>query len=99
VGVNSYVGDPVPAGHLTLQLDGRGKGRSGRESRPDDGGRGRSRTGGARTRRRAISMEDLRRKYSWWPRSSSGKDPVALIDMGAAEAEEAVPRSIKSTHL
>jgi hypothetical protein len=50
-------------------------------------------------RRRAISMEDLRRKYSWWPRSSSGKDPVALIDMGAAEAEEAVPRSIKSTHL
>jgi hypothetical protein len=44
-------------------------------------------------------MEDLRRKYSWWPRSNSGKEPVALIDMVAAEAEEAVPRSIKSTHL
>jgi hypothetical protein len=50
-------------------------------------------------RRRAISMEDLRRKYSWWPGSGSGKEPVALIDMGAAEAEEAAPRNIKSTQL
>ncbi len=49
-------------------------------------------------KRRAISMEDLRRKYLWWPRSS-GREPVALIDMGAAEAEEAGPRSIKSTQL
>jgi hypothetical protein len=53
-------------------------------------------------KRRAISMEDLRRKYSWWPSSSSGGgEPIALIDMGAAEAETegAAPRSIKSTHL
>jgi hypothetical protein len=49
-------------------------------------------------RRRAISMEDLRRKYSWWPIGGSGKEPVALIDMGAAEAEGAAPRSIKSTN-
>ncbi len=50
-------------------------------------------------RRRAISMEDLRRKYSWWPNSSSGGEPIALIDMGATETEGAAPRSIKSTHL
>jgi hypothetical protein len=50
-------------------------------------------------RRRAISMEDLRRKYSWWPRSGGDKEPVPLIDMGAAEAGEAVSRSIKSTNL
>jgi hypothetical protein len=49
--------------------------------------------------RRAISMEDLRRKYSWWPSGGNGKEPVALIDMGAAEAEGAAPRSIKSTNL
>ncbi len=47
-------------------------------------------------KRRAISMEDLRRKYSWW---LSGGEPIALIDMGAAEAEGAAPRSLKSTHL
>jgi hypothetical protein len=51
-------------------------------------------------KRRAISMEDLRRKYSWWPSGSSGGGkPIALIDMGASEAEGAAPRSIKSTHL
>jgi hypothetical protein len=45
-------------------------------------------------------MEDLRRKYLWWPSgSSSGGEPIALIDMGAAEAEGAAPRSLKSTHL
>ena len=50
-------------------------------------------------RKKAISMEDLRRKYSWLPSSSSGGEPIALIDMGAMEAEGAAPRSIKSTHL
>ncbi len=49
-----------------------------------------------RPKRRAISMEDLRRKYSWWPSGGSGREPVALIDM---EAEGAAPRSVKSTHL
>ncbi len=52
-----------------------------------------------RPRRRTISLEDLRKKYSWWPSGSSGKEPVALIDMEAAEAEGGAPRSIKSTQL
>ncbi len=47
-------------------------------------------------KRKAISMEDLRRKYSWWP--SSGEQ-ITLIDMGASEAEGGAPRSIKSTNL
>ncbi len=40
----------------------------------------------------------LRRKYSWWP-SSSSKEPIALIDMGAMDEEGAVPRGVKSTKL
>jgi hypothetical protein len=47
-------------------------------------------------RRKALSLEDLRRKYSWWP---SSKEPIALIDMGAMDEEGAVPRGVKSTKL
>jgi hypothetical protein len=47
-------------------------------------------------RRKALSMEDLRRKYSWWP---NGREPAALIDMEAVDGGEAAPRSIKSTRL
>ncbi len=49
-------------------------------------------------RRKALSLEDLRRKYSWWP-SSNSKEPIALIDMGAMDEEGAVPRGVKSTKL
>jgi hypothetical protein len=53
-----------------------------------------------RPKRRALSMEDLRRKYSWWP-SGSGKEgqPAALIDMEAGEGEGTALRGIKSTNL
>ncbi len=53
-----------------------------------------------RPKRRAFSMEDLRRKYSWWP-SGSGKEgqPAALIDMEAGEGEGIAMRGIKSTKL
>ena len=43
-------------------------------------------------------MEDLRRKYSWWP-NGGGKEPVALIDMEAMDGEGAVPRGVKSSKL
>ncbi len=49
-------------------------------------------------RRKPLSMEDLRRKYSWWP-SSGSKEPIALIDMGAMDEEGAVLRGVKSTKL
>jgi hypothetical protein len=49
-------------------------------------------------KRRALSMEDLRRKYSWWP-SNSGKEPAALIDMETIDGEGAALRGIKSTKL
>jgi hypothetical protein len=49
-------------------------------------------------RRKALSMEDLRRKYSWWS-SGNGKEPVALIDMEAMDGEGATLRGIKSTKL
>jgi hypothetical protein len=49
-------------------------------------------------RRRALSMEDLRKKYPWWP-SSSGKEPVALIEMETTGGEGTALRSIKSTKL
>ncbi len=51
-----------------------------------------------RPKRKALSMEDLRRKYSWWP-SGGGKEPVALIDMEAVDGEGAALRGIKSTKL
>jgi hypothetical protein len=51
-------------------------------------------------KRRALSMEDLRRKYSWWPNGSGGGgEPAALIDMGAAGAEDSPRCVIKSTNL
>ncbi len=49
-------------------------------------------------KRKALSMEDLRRKYSWWP-SNGGKEPVALIDMEAMDGEGAALRGINSTKL
>ncbi len=49
-------------------------------------------------RRKALSIEDLRRKYSWWP-SGGAKEPIALIDMGAVDEEGAIPRGVKSTKL
>ena len=53
-----------------------------------------------RPRRRALSMEDLRRKYSWWPRGNGGGgEPAALIDIGAAGAEGSPKCVIKSTNL
>jgi hypothetical protein len=51
-----------------------------------------------RLKRKALSMENLRRKYSWWP-SGDGKEPVALIDMEAMDGEGAALRGIKSTKL
>jgi hypothetical protein len=52
-------------------------------------------------RRRALSIEDLRRKYSWWPSGSSNSgEPVALIDMGAmAGAEDGSRSAVKTTKL
>ncbi len=49
-------------------------------------------------RRRALSMEGLRRKYPWWL-SSGSKEPIALIDMEAASGEGTALRSIQSTKL
>jgi hypothetical protein len=51
-----------------------------------------------RPKRRALSMEDLRKKYSWWP-SGNSKEPVALIDMEAVNGKGAALRGIKSTKL
>jgi hypothetical protein len=53
-----------------------------------------------RPRRRALSMEDLRRKYSWWPSGGSREEqPTALIDMEAGGGEGTALRRIKSTKL
>jgi hypothetical protein len=52
-------------------------------------------------KRRALSMEDLRRKYSWWPNGgSSGGEPVALIDMGSGSGAEDNSRgTVRTTKL
>jgi hypothetical protein len=51
-------------------------------------------------RRRAISMEDLRRKYPWWPSSSASRGPSTLIEMDTIpEEQEKLAKGIKSTKL
>ncbi len=51
-------------------------------------------------RRRSLSMEDLRRKYPWWPSSSASKGPSTLIEMDPLpEEEEKLARGVKSTKL
>jgi hypothetical protein len=45
-------------------------------------------------------MEDLRRKYSWWP-NGGGREgqPAPLIDVEAGEEDSAALRGVKSTKL
>ena len=52
-------------------------------------------------KRRALSMEDLRRKYSWWPSGSGNSgEPMALIDMGAVPGGEDSSRgAVRTTKL
>ncbi len=51
-------------------------------------------------KRRSLSMEDLRRKYSWWL-NGGGKEeqPAPLIDVEAGEEDSATLRAVKSTKL
>jgi hypothetical protein len=53
-----------------------------------------------RPKRKSLSMEDLRKKYSWWP-SGGGKEeqPAPLIDVEAGEEDSAALRGVKSTKL
>ncbi len=53
-----------------------------------------------RPKRKSLSMEDLRKKYSWWP-SGGGKEeqPAPLIDVEAGEEDGATLRGVKSTKL
>jgi hypothetical protein len=53
-----------------------------------------------RPKRRSLSMEDLRRKYSWWP-NGGGREgqPAPLIDVEAGEEDGAALRGVKSTKL
>jgi hypothetical protein len=50
-------------------------------------------------KRRALSMEDLRRRYPWWPSSGASKGPSALIEMEPLPGEGEVAKSIKNTKL
>ncbi len=52
------------------------------------------------TRQKSMSLEGLRKRYSWWP-SRCGKEgsPGPLIDMEAGEGESATLKVGKSTRL
>jgi hypothetical protein len=50
-------------------------------------------------KRQALSMEDLRRKYPWWPSSSASKGPSTLIEMDPLPEEEKLTRGVKNTKL
>jgi hypothetical protein len=51
------------------------------------------------TKRKALSMEDLRRKYPWWPSSSASKGSAALIEMEPLNEDGEAARGIKNTKL
>jgi hypothetical protein len=100
VGADSPLGHPVPACDIAVQLDGCGYGRSRRACwvmmeteatrEPDE----------ERPKRRSLSMEDLRRKYSWWPYGGGREgQPAPLIDVEAGEGDSAALRGVKSTKL
>ncbi len=51
-----------------------------------------------KSRRRTLSMEDLRRKYSWWPSGERREgQPGSLIDVEAADS--IALKVVKSTKL
>jgi hypothetical protein len=51
-------------------------------------------------KRKSLSMEGLRRKYSWWPNGGSKEEqPAPLIDVEAGEGDGAVLHGIKRTKL
>jgi hypothetical protein len=51
-----------------------------------------------KSRRRTLSMEDLRRKYSWWPSGEHREgQPGSLIDVEAVDS--IALRAVKSTKL
>jgi hypothetical protein len=51
-------------------------------------------------RKKSMSLEDLRKRYSWWP-NGSGKEgpPAPLIDVEAGEGESATLKMGRSTKL
>jgi hypothetical protein len=53
-----------------------------------------------RPKRKSLSMEDLRKKYSWWP-SGGGKEeqPAPLIDVEVGEEDGVALRGVKCTKL
>ncbi len=50
-------------------------------------------------KRRALSMEDLRKKYPWWPSNSDNKGSTALIEMEPLNEFKEAARGVKSTKL
>jgi hypothetical protein len=50
-------------------------------------------------KRKALSMEDLRRRYPWWPSGGASKGPSTLIEMEPLPEGGEVTRSIKNTKL
>jgi hypothetical protein len=50
-------------------------------------------------KRKALSMEDLRRRYPWWPSGCASKGASTLIEMEPLPEGGEVTRSIKNTKL
>jgi hypothetical protein len=52
------------------------------------------------TRKRSMSVEELRRRYSWWPSSLAKEGPLNLLPIASEEAEEATtPKLTRTTRL
>ncbi len=65
MGVDDLLGNPVPAGSLPIQLDRHGDAGCGEEGRADVGDE--ATRGPEAEETDEQNMEDLRKKYPWWP--------------------------------
>ncbi len=86
--LTAFLGDPLPAGDLALQLGGRGDGRRGSEGRPDEGDRGRPRARGGGGEEKEHEYGGLEEKYSWWPSGHAKEGSTDPLQSVGTEAEE-----------
>jgi hypothetical protein len=50
------------------------------------------------TRRRSRSVEELRKRYSWWPSGLMKEGPLNPLPIAGEEAEETATRKIVRDH-
>jgi hypothetical protein len=100
LGVDSPMGNLVPAGDLAVQLDGRGHGRSWHTSQADDGDRSCPGSGGGEAKEEKSEHGGPQKEVLVVAERGGKKEqPAPLIDVEAGEDNGVALRGIRSTKL